>query len=287
MTRAITPARQGTLAVPDADASLIAEALASIRADHLFDRAGVADPHAHLFASEAGRRLAADLEAADRVFVPYVLARYRFFSEKISRAAERYRQVLLVGSGYDTRPLWLPGLREGRTIVFEVEEQAVLDRKALILAENGIRIGDSLVTVGAPAGDDYLPTLLTDAGFDRDIPAAVFYEGLLFHLSPTATRHLLDPRHVGLAAGSSMTFDYWPSKRVRKVNADLAANGSRKLFGQFPFADDPHGLSRALTGIGHGEIAIVPLATLAERLWLEENPYRPHGDWRVITTEVA
>ena len=50
------------------------------------------------------------LERIDSVFLPYSLARFRFFAERMVKAAERFRQIVVLGCGYDTRPLWLPGL---------------------------------------------------------------------------------------------------------------------------------------------------------------------------------
>ena len=247
----------------------------------------MSDPHAALFATDEGRHVAGFLEGIDPVFLPYSLARFRFFAERMAKAAERFRQIVVLGSGYDTRSLWLPGLAGGATTIFEVDLAETTARKAALLAVKGIFMPGTVRPVAASLDDPSLQAALTDAGFKRSVETAVFIEGALFFLAPETTRRLLDPRSLGLVRGSALTFDYWPSERTEGLNEKAVARSGRRPFGAFPFADDPYGLALALESLGYGAIAIVPLSTLAERLWLEEDPYSPHGDWRVVTAEVA
>lgn len=255
--------------------------MVAFRAAYLKPWLGIEDPHAHLFVGGGARRYAAASEAADRRVVGRSLARYRRFGERMAAAATRLDQMLFLGVGYDTRALWLPEIVARGVRVLEVDLPSVLDRKLAILAENGVRYPDRVVPVGIDLASPGLLPALEAAGFDPSRPTGVFAEGVTFHLPAEATRRILDPRGLGLAAGSEITFDYWTRERVERRNARYRLeprHGSA-------LPENPAELASALAGLGYRDATVLPLSSLAAELWPE------HGydqtDWFVVEATLA
>src|SRR5690606_20097857 len=103
-------------------------------------------------------------------------------------------QILILGAGYDTRSLWLPGLAGAGVRVFEVDFPATIAGKERGLGDAGIDTPDQVVRIASDLGDGALGDRLADAGFEPSHAAAVFLEGVVFFLPPATTAAILDPR---------------------------------------------------------------------------------------------
>ncbi len=77
-------------------------------------RLAIECPYDPLFLTEAGGELAQMALALDPVYEQFNLVRYAWFAGKMSDHAARYAQLVILGSGYDTRSLTLPALQAGR-----------------------------------------------------------------------------------------------------------------------------------------------------------------------------
>jgi methyltransferase (TIGR00027 family) len=129
-----------------------------------------------------------------------VVVRGRLGDEVLRRAyASGVRQVVTLGAGSDTRPWRLP-LKEMR--FFEVDLPGQLDFKATLL---GPSVADR-ITVEADLRSDW-PVELSQAGFDREAPAAWVLEGLLHYLDRPQSDTLRDKLSGVSAAGSWLTGD--------------------------------------------------------------------------------
>ncbi len=267
-----------------ADSQIAADPMIVIRAERLRERLGYADPHARLFLTDGSRALFKIAERLDPLFAELNLARFRQFSERMVRAASFYRQMVLLGAGYDTRPLWLKGLAGKDIKVFEVDFAMVLDGKAEVLQENGIKVPGNVVPVPADLNEPGLLAALKRAGYDPDLPTAVFAENVFFFLLADSVTRIIDPRGLKLADGSSFSFDFWSRTRINSLNVSLIAATGRPMFDSFPLPDQPAALGRRLRGMGYATAEIVALAELADQYWPEEDHKDNLGTWYAVHT---
>jgi methyltransferase (TIGR00027 family) len=116
------------------------------------------------------------------------------------------RQVVILGSGLDTRPyrLWWPR----GTTVYEIDRPEVLDFKAEVLAGLQAKPAVSRREIGADLHQDWL-TALYRAGFDAAQPTVWVAEQLLVgYLPPDAQKRLLRDVTGSSAAGSRFATDH-------------------------------------------------------------------------------
>jgi methyltransferase (TIGR00027 family) len=153
-----------------------------------FDRlaTGFGDP-------SADERLAADV-AGSETFEPdermgrYLRARTSFFDRVVLNAIERdVTQLLVVGAGYDGRPL-----RYARAGVrwFEVDHPGTQSDKRARLERLGIDTGH-ITFVGADLRDAGLARALLAVGFEAGAPAQILCEGVAVYLEPAVLEGLL------------------------------------------------------------------------------------------------
>jgi methyltransferase (TIGR00027 family) len=166
----------------------------SERPDALFD-----DPFAARLAGEPGVTWLSHVEASSGplAFPPI---RTRFFDDLI--AAEPTAQVVLLGAGMDARAQrlsWAPGV-----VLYEVDQPAVLDLKARVLAETPARCERRVVA--CDLREAWEPALLA-AGFAPQRPSLWVLEGLLMYLDAESVSALLGAVARLAAPGSRIGFD--------------------------------------------------------------------------------
>ena len=128
--------------------------------------------------------------------------RTRYFDDFFTAAtAAGIRQAVILASGLDTRAYRL-GWPTG-TVVFEIDQPAVIDFKSQTLAGLGAAPTADRRTVSVDLRDDW-PTALRDSGFDPGLPTAWIAEGLLVYLPPEAQDRLFDNITALSAPGSRL-----------------------------------------------------------------------------------
>jgi methyltransferase (TIGR00027 family) len=128
--------------------------------------------------------------------------RTRYFDDFFTAAtAAGIRQAVILASGLDTRAYRL-GWPTG-TVVFEIDQPAVIDFKSQTLAGLGAAPTADRRTVSIDLRDDW-PTALRDSGFDPGLPTAWIAEGLLVYLPPEAQDRLFDNITALSAPGSRL-----------------------------------------------------------------------------------
>jgi methyltransferase (TIGR00027 family) len=153
-----------------------------------FDRlaTGFGDP-------SADERLAADVAGAETFelgerMVRYLRARTSFFDRVALNAIERgVTQLLVVGTGYDGRPLRYAG---AGVRWFEVDHPDTQSDKRARLDRLGIGTGH-IAFVGADLRKAGLARTLLAAGFEADAPAQIICEGVAVYLDPAVLERLL------------------------------------------------------------------------------------------------
>jgi len=155
--------------------------------------------------------------------------RTRFFDDYVTSAtANGIRQAVILAAGLDSRAYrltWPPG-----TVVYEVDQPAVVEFKTTAMAELGAEPTATRRTVGVDLREDW-PAALRAAGFDPSAPTAWLAEGLLIYLPPEAQDRLLDTITGLSAPGSAVATEYVPGlsdfdgARAREMSAALRERG--------------------------------------------------------------
>ena len=178
-----------------------------------------------------------------------ILAAHTRFLDEYLAAAGRVgiRQVVLLGSGLDTRPfrLWWPR----GTTVYEIDRPEVLDLKSELLRELGAKVTANRCAIGIDLRQDW-PAALRRVGFDAAEPTVWIAEQLLVgYLPPDTQNRLLEAVTAASAVGSRFAADHMPTWTPMHVEAGQA------------FIDRwrQHGVELDLASLTHpGEYRYVP-----------------------------
>lgn len=245
------------------DPRITADGLIDLRLHHpLAKGQNLLCPYDHLFWNEAGRDLAAMAQAVDPTYAAFNIARYRWFTERLQRAAREVSQILILGAGFDSRAMALPQMLDGGLDVYEVDFPDKIAAKLEVFARHRVAIPQRLHHVGADLGDPLLRAKLAAAGYRRDLPSVVLMEGVFFFLPHQAAETLLEPRTLGLAPGSRLVFDAWTRYRQDSLNEKVAARLGRRLFGDSPMGDSMEEMALHAERHGYGDIEVISLDRL-------------------------
>ncbi|MEU6119244.1 SAM-dependent methyltransferase [Streptomyces sp. NPDC047117] len=176
-----------------------ARALETEREDRLF-----ADPYARTVADEIGFELLERYAGAGTV--PFLAIRTTYLDRAIGRAVtdKGIQQVVFLAAGMDTRfyrLAWPAGVT-----VYELDRPALLDAKAVMLAEEPAPAGRERRTVSVDLTQDWTGPL-KEAGWRSELPTLWVVEGLLFFLPEAAVRTLITTLAGQSAPGSVLLGD--------------------------------------------------------------------------------
>jgi len=205
------------------------------------------DPLAARFLSpplRATARVAARLPADP--LSAYIPLRHRFIDDHLTAGIRAgARQVVLLGTGYDSRPWRLesPGVTW-----YEVDHPATLADRTRRLGHTG---SPQRVTVPVDFRHDPLHERLASAGHRSEEPTVWVWEGVSMYLSRDQVADCLEGLRAHSAPGSHLLLDLW-----HRVDGDGLRDGLRRAlpsfleligepvrFGVHP-ADAPHWLLR-------------------------------------------
>lgn len=177
-------------------------------AERLVRAAGV-----HYFTQMVENELYSDDDNANSVtkgLIAVLGVHTRFLDDYLADAGRAgIRQVVLLGSGFDTRPYrlwWPPG-----TTVYELDQPAVIDFKSDVLHGLGAELSASRRAIGVDLRQDW-PAALYRVGFDAAQPAVWIAENLLVgYLPPDGQDRLLRDVTAASAPGSRFAADHIPT----------------------------------------------------------------------------
>ncbi|GFG52033.1 SAM-dependent methyltransferase [Mycolicibacterium agri] len=200
-----------------------------------------------------------NLEELDPVFnlrraAEGMAVRTRHFDKLFTAAAAAgVRQAVILAAGLDARAYRLPW--PCGTVVYEVDQPAVIDFKSKTLADLGAQPTADRRTVAVDLRDDW-PKALREAGFDAGQPTAWIAEGLLIYL-PAEAQDLLFDRITELSAsGSRVATEHIPDvsmfadERSRQITDRLKTYGHDIDMGELIYHDKRHDVVDYLTGHG-------------------------------------
>ncbi|ORW33422.1 SAM-dependent methyltransferase [Mycobacterium paraense] len=156
-----------------------------------------------------------------------ITVRTRFFDDFFIQATgSGIRQAVILASGLDTRAYrleWPAG-----TVVYEIDQPAVIDFKTRTLADLGAVPTAQRRTVAIDLRDDW-PAALVAAGFDTGRPTAWSAEGLLPYLPPEAQDRLFDNVVALSAPGSRIATEHLDLRNVPSDWAQRLTERSRRI----------------------------------------------------------
>ncbi|OBH02025.1 SAM-dependent methyltransferase [Mycobacterium sp. E2699] len=156
-----------------------------------------------------------------------ITVRTRFFDDFFTQATgSGIRQAVIVASGLDTRAYrlaWPAG-----TVVYEIDQPAVIDFKTRTLAGLGAEPTAQRRTVAIDLRDDWQSALVA-AGFDTGQPTAWSAEGLLPYLPPEAQDRLFDNIAALSAPGSRIATEHLDLRNVPSDWAQRLTERSRRI----------------------------------------------------------
>ena len=162
-----------------------------------------------------------------RQMCEHIAVRTRFFDQLfIDACAAGIRQAVILASGLDTRAYrlaWPAG-----TVVFEIDQPAVIDFKTEVLTEAGATPAAERRTIGVDLRDDW-PRALRDGGFDPGQPTAWIAEGLLIYLPPDAQDRLLNAVTELSTPGSRLATEHMDAQALTGDWAKAMTERGRRL----------------------------------------------------------
>lgn len=172
----------------------------------------------------------------------YIILREKHGDQVITDAiAAGCQQLLLLGSGYDTRFLRLPAIRERAIATFEVDLPQTIATKESGLRQQLGSIPPGLTLVPLDFNHDDLNGL-QHYGFDPTLATAYIWQGVSYYLPQESVAQVLDWIKLQMAPDSVLVFDACspllvaPNDQVPGVAASidrLTEIGEPYLFGLF------------------------------------------------------
>jgi len=162
-----------------------------------------------------------------RQMCEHIAVRTRFFDQLfIDACAAGIRQAVILASGLDTRAFrlaWPAG-----TVVFEIDQPAVIDFKTQVLTEAGATPAAERRTIGVDLRDDW-PRAVRDGGFDPGKPTAWIAEGLLIYLPPDGQDRLLNAVTELSTPGSRLATEHMDAQALTGDWAEAMTERGRRL----------------------------------------------------------
>ncbi len=211
------------------------------------------DPYAALFFSPVERKNIETPEQAKAQIASYnqimpgvngaIASRVRFVDDYLKTCIENeFRQVVIIGAGYDTRAYRIEGVKENLS-VFEVDHPVTQQVKVEKIKDVFGELPDHVTYVPVTFGQDQLPEKLFDAGYKKGVKTLFIIEGLLMYIPPEAVDGLLMFMTQASSGGSAFVADYFHSdviegksdlKEAIVLKQFVENAGSKLLFGLAP-----------------------------------------------------
>ena len=138
----------------------------------------------------------------------YVIARTKYIDAVFRQAlSDRFSQVLIFGSGFDTRALrFQEEARQAK--IFELDAPATQEAKLAQYQKRGLIIPPNVVFVPIDFDRESLPLKLDQAGFKRNEKSFFILEGVLEYLQPQSVDQTFRTIRDFAGAGSEIVFNY-------------------------------------------------------------------------------
>ncbi len=226
-------------------------------------------------------------EEFQRVAFWYAGLRERFFDDLIEESIQSgSRQLLLLGSGFDTRYLRLHIVANTHVHVFEVDLDTTIKEKAEVLRRKLGAIPPNLHLVPFDLNNRDLHNLF-DCGLELHTPTVCIWQGVSYYLPQNTVQSVVEFMGKGLPPGSTIGFDCCsplmlePNDQVPGIRFNierLKANGEPYVFGM-----DSGALQVWLRDLGFEAIRSYDQTELETRY--HPGIHLPEGMWYVVAAQ--
>lgn len=183
------------------------------------------DPVVAIFLDETTRQAAASAAAPSPAARKGVRLRTRYLDDVLDRRiASGCRQVVILGSGLDTRAV---RKRAAGVTYFEIDDRAILEFKQSRLIQCGIA-AEFVPVPGDYVGEDWIGALAR-RGFDADLPTHVIWEGNTMYLAMNDLVAVLATVRDRIAR-ATVSFDYLAQDMVDKTTGDRTLSDLAERF---------------------------------------------------------
>jgi len=146
----------------------------------------------------------------------YVLARTKIIDAIFIKALyNHYKQIVLLGAGFDTRALRFADINHGTTI-FELDISTTQKPKIEILCRKKVWLPPELVFVPIDFNTERLSEVLSRAGYQEGQKSLFIWEGVTMYITPQAVDNTLAFIYSSAASESLIAFDYIYSSVLRQ-----------------------------------------------------------------------
>lgn len=150
---------------------------------------------------------ASDAERFQQMAYWYTILREKYGDEVVEEAIEsNCKQLLLLGSGYDTRFFRIAAVREKSIATFEVDLPKTIADKQKYLLEKLEDFPQKLTFVPLDFNQDDLSRLF-NFGFDAAIATAYVWQGVSYYLPKASVSQMLDFIKSCMTPDSVLVFD--------------------------------------------------------------------------------
>jgi methyltransferase (TIGR00027 family) len=151
-------------------------------------------------------------------YVNSVVARVRYIDEVVkSSVTDGFGQLVILGSGYDTRAYRIEGLKDIK--VFEVDRPEMIGVKKDKIKEIFGELPAHVAYIPLDLDNDGMKKGLAKYGYDPSLKTLFVLEGLIYYLTPGAVDSLLSFIVHNSKKGSAIVLDYG------RVNPNTSAGG--------------------------------------------------------------
>lgn len=217
----------------------------------------------------------------------YTILREKYGDEIIENAiASGCKQLILLGSGYDTRFFRISAIQEKAVATFEVDlPETISDKQKHLVNELG-QIPEELTLIPLDFNQDDLNSL-SRYGFDKTLATAYVWQGVSYYLPRGSVSQVLDFIKSQMTSGSVLVFDCcsplmtFKNDQVPGVAASidkLIEIGEPYLFGM-----DSDEMKAWLQDKGFQDIEILQQDDLEEKLLHKRT--LPNNMWYVVVAK--
>jgi len=229
-----------------------------------------------------------DSQRLQQISYWYTILREKYGDEVIVDAlASGCRQLLLLGSGYDTRFFRISAVRERAIATFEVDLPETINNKKKYLSDKLGHIPEGLTLIPLDFNHGDLNSL-DRYGFDNTLPTAYVWQGVSYYLPRESVSQVLDYIKSQMTPDSVLVFDCcsplmtYKNDQVPGIASSidqLSKIGESYLFGMY--SDE---MKNWLEEKGFKDIEILQQDDLEDRILHKRT--LPSNMWYVVLAKV-
>jgi methyltransferase (TIGR00027 family) len=154
----------------------------------------------------------------------YVTARTRHFDLIYKQALEEnIPQIVLLGAGYDTRPIRYKDMIK-ETAIFELDAPVIQRQKKEILYKSKISVPEQVTLMPINFNLEKVEDVLKTAGYNTAVKSCFLWEGVTYYLTEETVKDTLSAINIYSGVGSTVSFDYFYRSAIDGSSEYYGAN---------------------------------------------------------------